>query len=114
MHIFDFEAIGTTPILEYQSTGATSASIANGGGEAHVHWLRFEPGGQISPHPTGFAQLFIPLDGCGWVAGPDGRRQIVKRGQAALFSRGETHSKGSDSGMSALMVQVFDLKDELL
>ena len=81
MRIIDLQAIGTDPILDYQSTGAASASIGQGGGESQVHWLRFDPGGTIGPHPAGFAQLLLPIEGSGWAAGPDGDRQAIFRGR---------------------------------
>jgi hypothetical protein len=47
----------------------------------------------------------------GWVAGEDGVRHALRAGEAAFIRRGEIHSKGSESGVIALMVQVreFDL-----
>ena len=42
--------------------------------------------------------------------GADGRRIEVTAGQGVFFERGEHHSKGSDSGMTVLMVQVTDLQ----
>jgi hypothetical protein len=43
------------------------------------------------------------------VAGGDGVRQTLATGEAAFIFRGETHSKGSETGLTALMVQVRDL-----
>jgi hypothetical protein len=34
---------------------------------------------------------------------------VLSEGEAAFISRGEVHSKGSEGGMTALMVQVRDL-----
>jgi quercetin dioxygenase-like cupin family protein len=42
--------------------------------------------------------------------GADGQRIELTAGQGVFFERGEHHSKGSDSGMTALMVQVTDLQ----
>ena len=113
MRIVDLEAISTSPILDYQSIAAASASIGQGGGEGHIHWLRFKPGGTIGPHPAGFAQLFIPLDGSGWAAGSDGIRQPISRGRVAVIAPGEIHSKGSEAGMSAVMIQLSTFALEL-
>ena len=72
--------------------------------------MTFDPGGYIGPHEAGFGQLFVPILGSGWVAGEDGERRPVSLGQAGYISRGEMHSKGSHGGMTALMVQVPDLR----
>ncbi len=108
MHVVDFisqnwiaEGIGAV-------SGAAAASVAFGAGEAHIRLLRFDPGGEIAPHETGFGQLFVPIAGEGWVSrGAD--RAVVHAGQAAYLPRGVTHAKGSDAGLTALVVQVKDL-----
>ena len=95
-----------TPVTEFGSVGAASSLLGDGTGDTHAHFLSFQPGGAIGPHPAGFSQLLIPLSGAGWVAGPDGSQRGLRPGQLAWITRGETHSKGSDVGMTALMVQI--------
>jgi quercetin dioxygenase-like cupin family protein len=108
VRIIDLSA--TAPITSFQSVGARSRLLVDGQGEAHVHCVHFEAGGSIGEHPAGFAQLFIVIAGAGWAAGADGCRVEIGQGQGVLFERGERHSKGSDHGMTALMVQVTDLQ----
>src|SRR5262249_28415339 len=96
-------------IEQYASRGATTTRLADGSGEAHVHLLRIAAGGIIDRHEAGFGQLWIVVEGRGWVAGDDGQRRQVRAGDVAFFDRGEDHSKGSDSGMTVVMVQVYDL-----
>lgn len=93
----------------YEVKLASSIALAEGGGEAHAYVLYFDPGGEIGPHEAGFGQLFLALSGAGWVAGSDGARISLVEGQAAFIDRGEVHSKGSETGLTALMVQVRDL-----
>ncbi len=69
----------------------------------------FEPDGLIGPHVTRFGQLFLPLIGSGWVAGKDGRNVEVSAGTGGYIARGVVHSKGSQEGMMAVMIQVHDL-----
>lgn len=109
MRVIDLQAFSTAPILDYQSAAAASALIGHGTGNSHIHWLRFEPGGIVGPHPAGVGQLLIPFEGRGWAAGPDGTRQPISPGQVAFFAPGEVHSKGSEAGMSAFMIQVSTL-----
>jgi quercetin dioxygenase-like cupin family protein len=109
MRVLPLRSVRTAPIAQYDSARADSARIAQGQGEAHVHLVTFEAGGVIGPHEAGFGQLFLVLDGTGWVAGEDGRRVPVAPGEVAFIRRGEQHSKGSDHGATALMVQVRDL-----
>jgi len=102
----DAKGIGSRP---YAVRKASALEIAEGEGEAHAYVLYFEPGGEIGPHEAGFGQLFVALSGEGWVAGADCVRQTLATGEAAFICRGEAHSKGSETGLTALMVQVRDL-----
>jgi quercetin dioxygenase-like cupin family protein len=99
------ERIGSRP---YPVRKTSSLEIAAGDGEAHAYVLYFQPGGEIGPHEAGYGQLFLALSGEGWVAGGDGVPQAIASGEAAFISPGEIHSKGSETGMTALMVQVRD------
>ena len=103
----DAERIGERP---YEVKLASSIELARGEGEAHAYVVYFEPGGVIGPHEAGFGQILLALAGSGWVAGADDQRIPLAEGEAAFIQRGEVHSKGSESGMTAFMVQVRDLK----
>src|SRR5262245_9938620 len=96
-------------ISTYESHGASATRLADGHGDAHAYLLQFEAGGAIGRHEAGYGQLFIVLDGEGWVSGYDGLRQEISSGDVVLFDRGEDHAKGSDTGMTAVMLQVRDL-----
>ena len=109
MYIIDLATERAVPITEYQSHAATAQPLGAGHGEAHVYAVHFAPGGHIGPHHAGFGQLFCAITGAGWVAGTDGVRHELRTGQAAVFARGELHAKGSDTGLTALMVQIADL-----
>ncbi len=94
------------PILQYESTGAASAILVTGTGQTRIHAVHFEPGGQIGTHPTGSDQLFLVVQGDGWVRNGEGRRIELAAGQGVFLERGEQHAKGSGGGMIALMTQV--------
>jgi mannose-6-phosphate isomerase-like protein (cupin superfamily) len=109
MQIVDFAIQDWLQVEEYDIVGtAHAASIASGSGEAHVRVLRLGAGSRVPPHETGFGQLFVPIDGRGWVS--QGSDQVdIGVGQAAYFPRGVIHAKGTETGMVALMIQVDDL-----
>jgi quercetin dioxygenase-like cupin family protein len=109
VEILRFDAGLAERITEYESKFVAAAAIADGTGEAHVYVVYLEPGGEIGLHVAGFGQLFFAAAGSGWVAGGDGERVRLAEGEAAFIARGEVHSKGSEVGMTAFMVQVRDL-----
>jgi quercetin dioxygenase-like cupin family protein len=108
MQVLEFTA-GHEPITLYQSQGAYALPLAQGRGEGHVYCIRFAPGGAIGPHEASFGQLFLVVAGSGWVSGGDGVPRSLGVGQAAVIARGEVHSKGSEPGMTAIMLQLTDL-----
>src|ERR1700752_4245036 len=109
MRTVEFNRALAQPITLFDSTGASSVPLGDGSGEAHVYCVHIDAGGRIGPHPAGFGQLFLVVAGSGWVAGADGVRVALRVGQGAFFERGDYHSKGSETGMAAIMVQVGEL-----
>jgi quercetin dioxygenase-like cupin family protein len=109
MRFIHFGHARAEPITEYGSHGASAVALGHGIGEAHAYAVHVDPGGAIGPHPAGFGQLFLVVEGSGWVAGADGVRHPVHAGAGAFIARGEVHAKGSESGMTTIMVQVADL-----
>jgi hypothetical protein len=98
-------------IEQFESYGARSIKLGEGTGVCRIYTVYFDSPGEIGPHEAGFDQLFVVVDGAGWGAGSDGVRVSLRAGQAALFRSGEMHSKGSEQGMTAVMVQVGDLAE---
>jgi quercetin dioxygenase-like cupin family protein len=109
VQIVRFDPALAEPIMRYGSTRARSIELAEGAGEAHAYLIYLEAGGQIGPHEAGFGRIFYAVAGNGWVAGADGDRVPLAEGAAAFIERGEVHAKGSEAGLTALMVQVGEL-----
>ncbi len=105
MQVVDFTSDHARPIEQFESVGSSAVPLGHGGGESHVYAVHFEAGGRIGPHPAGFAQLFLVVEGRGWAAGADGHRIELRAGQGAYFEKGEIHSKGAHDPMVAIMVQ---------
>jgi hypothetical protein len=106
MRVIDAGRGPAEAIDRFESRDAWAHELAEGHGATHVYSVHIDAGGEIGPHEAGFDQLFIVVAGSGWGAGPDGVREALTAGQAALFRKGELHSKGSEEGLSAIMVQV--------
>lgn len=109
MQILDLMRRSDTLITAHESQGAYALALGDGRGEGHVYRIRIEPGGAIGPHEAGFDQLFLVVTGSGWISGCDGVRYPLATGQGARIARGEVHAKGSDTGLTAIMVQLTEL-----
>ncbi len=110
MRKIDFSPAHAKPIRLFDSVSVSEVGIGRGDGETHVYCLHFEPHGKIGEHQAGFDQLFLVVQGRGWASGADGRRVELSAGQGVYFERGELHSKGSDIGMMAIMVQATSIE----
>jgi hypothetical protein len=105
MHLISFAADTSVPIAEFGSLSARSTPLAHGSGESHAYAIHIDAGGHIGPHVAGFDQLFLVVQGAGWVSGADGVRLHVPAGCGAFIRKGELHAKGSERGLVAVMVQ---------
>jgi quercetin dioxygenase-like cupin family protein len=110
MRVIEFDRSDAADVHEFASQNAKAVALGHGVGEAHAYCIFLGPEGVIGPHEAGFPQLFVVLDGTAWVAGADGVRRSVGSGQAAYIQRGEIHTKGSEAGLTALMLQVHDFE----
>lgn len=109
MQLLNFRPEQDTPITEYHSQHASAVALASGHGEAHVYCVHLTAGGEIGAHEADFAQLFLVVEGSGWVSGSDGRRQPLGQGEGMMIARGEVHAKGTPSGLTAIMVQLTEI-----
>ena len=110
MRVFDFTTESADQIELFDSENALGVSLGHGQGDVHVYAVHFGPNGIIGIHPTEFCQLFLVVQGEGWAAGEDGKRVQLNPGQGVFFERGESHSKGGETGMMAIMVQATHLQ----
>ena len=110
MKVIEFSRELAEPIKMFESVSSASVHLGDGTGETHIYCIYFESGSQIGEHPAGYGQLFLVMNGEGWAASHDGHRVKLKAGQGAYFQPGEFHSKGSDTGMTVIMVQVSNLE----
>lgn len=93
------------PIEEFGSRGALHRPVGHTEGDSALGLITLKADGVLGRHPAVAAQLFIVIDGEGWVAGEDDTRNDIKAGQAALWRAGESHESGTSTGMTALVVE---------
>jgi quercetin dioxygenase-like cupin family protein len=105
LRIVRFAEDQATEVREFSSRGALAVELAHGAADSHVYAIHMCAGGEIGPHPAGFDQLFLVVQGSGWVAGAEGSRHTLSVFEGVLIPSGEIHSKGSECGLVALMVQ---------
>jgi mannose-6-phosphate isomerase-like protein (cupin superfamily) len=89
--------------------GDPGSVIAHGDGAMTVAVAVIEPGEQIAAVTATASELWMVVAGSGWVKEADGPRVEVDAGQAVYIERGTVHTKGSASGLTALVIEATDL-----
>jgi quercetin dioxygenase-like cupin family protein len=96
------ELSGEREIDRFESVAARVRPLAP---EAHVVVIEIGPGGKVGRHPAVTRQLFAVVRGSGWVAGGDAGREEIHAGEAVIWDPGEEHESGSQTGMTALVIE---------
>ena len=106
MRVFRFDPHTSGQELSaYGSSGVFFSGLARSEGEARLSCLRLRPGGALGRHPAPIPQLFVVVEGDGWVS-TDADEVRVKAGQTVLWEAGEDHeSRAGPQGMTVLVLE---------
>jgi GrpB-like predicted nucleotidyltransferase (UPF0157 family) len=110
MDVFRFDEEVSIPISQFGSRFRLTPLTENGTtGRVQVAYL--PAGGGVARHPAVSDQLFAVVAGRGWVAGHDGAPRAITPGYAARWHAGEEHEAGTDSGLTAIIIEgSFDMR----
>jgi quercetin dioxygenase-like cupin family protein len=110
--IFRFDKEVGVPISAFGSQNAVISRILRSTGGIQFGCFHLGPNGVIGHHQATCPQLFLVIQGEGWVRSGDGEKVTIHAGQAAFWETGEWHESGTDSGMSAIVLESEDLHPE--
>lgn len=113
MKVYKFNKENGKKVEKYDSNLATYLNITQTNQVANIGCMYIEPNGILGHHQAPIPQLFIVVQGEGWVTGEDQERINIKVGEAAFWEKGEWHTSGSNSGMTAIVIQSKFLIPEL-
>lgn len=105
MRRYRFDPRGGRRVEAFGSSDVTATPLQHTPARLVVTALRVEAGGRVGEHEATLDQLFLVVEGHGWVAGPDGARLPLGAGEAAFWHAGEHHGAGSDTGMSVIVLE---------
>jgi len=109
MKIFRFDAEVGKGVDLYESSGFTISRVTHLFDEAVVNCAYLAASGVIGYHRATVPQLFLVVQGEGWVRGESSERTFIKAGQAAYWEKGEWHESGTDQGMTAIIIEGVNL-----
>lgn len=105
MKLFDFSNAVGHQLTLFDSKNTIYTPILNQDQGLKVSCMHIESQGVIGFHQATIDQLFLVAQGEGWVRGYEEQRTPIKPGTAALWTAGEWHESGSETGMMAIIVE---------
>ena len=111
MKIFRFDRETGKPIERYNSSGVTLTRVAHLLEETMIQCANLAPNGLIGYHQAPVPQLFLVVQGEGWVRSEVAERTQIQAGQGAYWEEGEWHEAGTETGMTVIVIETvrFDL-----
>lgn len=114
MKLFRFDPKIGKNVNGYDSKGFIVSRVVHPFSEAVINCAYLSPGGVIGYHQATVDQLFLVVDGVGWVRGETAERSSIHTGQAAYWTKGEWHESGTSDGMTAIIIECERLEPEKL
>jgi len=111
MKIFRFDRETGKIIDRFGSSGFTLTRVTHLLEETMIQFAYLERGGVIGYHQAAVPQLFLVVQGEGWVREQAPARTQIQAGQGAYWEEGEWHEAGTETGMTAIIIEAvrFDL-----
>jgi quercetin dioxygenase-like cupin family protein len=105
MKIYRFDPEVGRSIDRYESSGFVISKVAHLFEEAIVNCAYLDSGSVIGYHQATLPQLFLVVQGQGWVRGESPGRISIQAGQASYWEKGEWHESGTDTGMTVIIIE---------
>ncbi|KPB03790.1 cupin domain-containing protein [Bacillus sp. CHD6a] len=114
MKFFRFEKEVGFPIKQFDSKEAHYIKVWRSKQENNVGFIQIDAGGVVGYHQATVQQLFIVVQGEGWVTGTDREKISIKSGEGVMWEEGEWHESGSENGMLAIVIESESIDPSLL
>ena len=108
MKIFRFDPDVGRSIGSYNSSGLSITKIAHLFDQTVVNCAYLNANGVIGYHQAALPQLFLVVQGEGWVRGEIPDKTSIKAGQAAYWEKEEWHESGTEMGMTAIIIEAVN------
>jgi len=109
MKIFRFDSDVGQEIDQFGSVNVTISKIVHLKNDAVVHCVYIRPNGKIGSHQAVTQQLFLLVQGEGWVRGESNEKHTIQAGQAAFWEKDEWHESSTGTGMTAVIIEAVHI-----
>lgn len=113
MKIFSFGKDHAHPISNFGSKDSFFTKMVKHDNTVHLGCVHIGQDGSIGEHEAPVDQLFIVIQGKGWVTGKEGVAYEILPGYAAFWEAGEVHSSRSEQGMTAMILESSGLLPQM-
>jgi quercetin dioxygenase-like cupin family protein len=110
LRIYNFGKETGTEITNFNSRETIFTKIIKHNKSIHIGCIFIGQEGIVGLHKATINQLFLVVNGEGWVTGKEGVRYNIKHGNAAYWEPGEIHESGSEKGMTVIVIESDDLE----
>lgn len=105
MKIFRFDSEVGCEIKNFGSINFILSGIANLKTETHVSCAYLGANGVIGYHQAATPQMFLVVQGQGWVRDEVSSHIPTTTGQVAFWEKGEWHESGTDTGLMTIILE---------
>ena len=105
MRLFQFNLQPSRAITEHDSQNAAISLLFRRSNDVFLVCIRLAEGGVLGYHQATADQLFLVVEGSGWVRAEGTDRMPITAGQAAFWQAGEWHETTTDTGLTALVIE---------
>ena len=88
----------------FGSVKAIIARVLQLDNKAEINAAYIHPGEYLSVQQEMTQQLFLVVDGAGWVKNDSGEKKTVQQGQAIFWGESELPEAGTEKGMTAVII----------
>jgi quercetin dioxygenase-like cupin family protein len=105
MKLFQYGPQVGRPLSAFGSVNVAISPIQRATGEVQIGCFHIAPQGRVGFHQAVGPQLFLIVQGSGWVRDETSERVPISAGTAAFWTDGEWHESGSEPGMTAIVIE---------
>ena len=105
MKIYRFDPEVGNEIEQFGSVKAVISKVVYLDDEAVINCVYVRPNGKIGNHQAATQQLFLLVEGHAWVSSESGEKLTIQEGHAVFWEKGEWHESGSETGMTAVIIE---------
>jgi len=112
MKLFRYDPEIGRPVTDFGSHNVVLSRILRTNEGVQIGCFHVKPNGVIALHQAAGPQLFLVVQGEGWVRGKEESRTPIHAGHAVFWDHGDWHETVTKSGLMAIVVEGADLEPD--